>query len=255
MMLGIAFRFLRLFCAVSLLGLHGAQAWAFPTSSEETDATAQLGKRHVYILEAVKDPEEGLAVRITYIFGIQVSQQATGEERIYPLIPKNVDDFRPLEGASPEQFKTDENGRVYMLGSPGEGMQMIALGMIFRTDSRELSLPMTMTGQIETLEFLWNDDQLQLEGPSLSALESVTMGDRPYSKRVWQAEGQTGDSALAAGAGHEVNFVIKGLPEGRQVLWLIAGALAALLLGLAIVLSLRTRPIIAKENLGGEALV
>jgi hypothetical protein len=255
MRLQIAFKCLGFFLAASLLGLHGGDLLAFPSSAQDTTVTAQLGKRHIYILEAVKDPEEGLAVRVTYIFGIQVSEQATGEERIYPLIPKNVDDFRPLEGASPEQFKTDEEGRVYMHGSPGEGMQMIALGMIIRTKARELELPLLMTDQIETLEFLWTDGMLELDGPSLSAVESVSMGDRPYSKRVWQSAGSGAEAALIAPSGHEVNFVVKGLPEGRQAFWLMASALAAILLGLAVALTLRTRPVLSGDGLGRDALV
>lgn len=204
--------------------------------SSQTLQAAQLGDRHVYILESLHDPEEGSALRITYLFGVQGAEGENSETlRLYPLISKNVDDFRVLEGVAPDSFRTDEKGQVYLQGNFGSELTMIAVGMLFRIKGSQLEIPLNVPPGLKNLELLWNDKNMNLSAEGLGETESVQIGAKPYFKKTW-----TADMALAEAK--PLTLTISGFTEGRYPYWIAAGVFIVLLLLGGFALAYMTKP-------------
>lgn len=220
-------RFLAAFC-LAALGLAGT-----------AEATISVSGRHLVILR------EGIdAVWGSYIFAVQSDEPGPAKLTARIRLPKETEDFMPQEGVEPNEVKLDGDALAIAKDFP-PGTTIVTIGFKIPSSFGKGEITMKPAGGVEELTVLVpKRSNAKLDAAWLEPAPGDATPDPDYAAFVAR-------EPLAADA--EKKMVITGIPEGRKRIWILGGVVGALMVVLAAVAALRTRPRLSEG--GGETVL
>jgi len=195
------------------------------------DAFAQvkIGSRS---LMTIKTGVETL--RGSYVFGVENYSDSTQETSIEFRIPTESSDWGPEEGATPEEIKLGDDGKLVLQKSFPPGLHLVSIGFLVKAPGGSVDLTLDPVTAIGDMTILYPKS----ETLELSALNLTDQGEDGNAQNPYRAfvvkEGLE--------AGKKWVLTVSGIHKGRSELYKIGAAFAILMLICAVILGLKTRP-------------
>lgn len=200
-------------------------------------AGVSVSGRHVYILYPGLD-----AVWGSYLFLVKNDGTAPERFRFPVMLPKETIDFQAQDSLAPDELKLGEDGGLTIDKEFAVGESLINIGFKMPAQEGEASIQLREVQAFETLAFFVFEGKFRVEGAPFEVKQNVDFSGRRYDTYT-----------LTKGEGAaSLNFVAKGLPEGRERLKIIAYILAGILGIGALSFAYKSRP---KLPEGAEEIV
>lgn len=223
----------------ALLILAPLLSLCWSAQAQELPEAPRVARRHIVFLREGVDSVFG-----NYIFAVENPSGAAAPFKATVMLPKETVDFGATEGIEPQDVRLDGESVVVERSFPA-GVHIV--GIAFKADGSfgRTTLTFKVSQEIENLSLLVpKQGTMGLESSALQAAGDSETPDEEYRPYVNKAPLKPGDTFTVS---------VSGLPEGRGRLWIIGSVIAGLMVLLASVLALRTRPKIKDD--GGESFL
>jgi len=161
-------------------------------------------------------------------------------------LPKETTDFMPQEGIEANQVSLAPGGGVQVEASFPSGVHIVSIG--FKVEARfgHAMLTLVPENEVASLTVLVpRGSGVTLTSPTLIPQEGQATADPQYESFA---------VTVPLPAGEAYGLQVEGIPEGRDRLWWVGGAICVLLLGLSIFMAWRTKPEV-RSGTGEELFV
>jgi hypothetical protein len=191
------------------------------------EAAVNVAGRHVFVIHAGVDTIWG-----SYLFMAANMGSESEVLKMRLMLPEETVDWAAQDGITDQELMLGEGGGVSLVKSFPPGESLLAVG--FKAPARlgEGELTFTAPMDLSRMVILVKKSTLAVSGEGFTTATDVEFAGGSYD-------------SLSRGpvlAGSKVRIAISGIPEGRSRLWAIGGGAFALMLLMALVLAIKTRP-------------
>ncbi len=171
-----------------------------------------------------------------YMMGVSNSSSVAEPAQVPLLLPKNMDDFQPLEGIKKENIILKDSGIFW---SKSFAPKLSIAGIVFQMDTYSEDVALEFQADNAAVKSL-KEVAFLMEMDSPLSVVGVTPDEKPqvFGRRQYRRYTVSGDALRA-----QKNIVITGVPLGRLHLWQVGGVFVLLLILVTLTLTLRTTSI------------
>lgn len=214
-----------------LLGFERPLIAQVHASQETSSAEVYVAPRELIILKGGADTVWG-----TWIVAVMNRSTKPQELSFLAHLPKETKDFRPEEGLDAKDIHLTDEG-VVIKKTFAPGVNVIGLYFLLGAPEGKSAMTLRATRPIPEMLLMTPAGLLTLNDAALSKQADDVQDGQRYSV-------YTLNKPVAVG--EELAILIEGIPQGRTRLWGIGAISAAVLVFLAVFLSWKTKPVIAK---------
>ena len=197
--------------------------------SRESVASVGFGSRHMIMLSADMDHLWG-----SYYFAVKNQTDAPVIFRAPLSLPPNTVDFRAQEGLTDADIQLASNGSLFVEKEFPPGLNLLAVGFKLAHGHRDAMV--TMRAAVDMDEF----SILIPKSSGLSVEASALEPGVPAMLAGSQFVGLISPGAVAAES--ELQFLVKGIPEGRRWFWVVGLVVFILTVLGSVALSITSQP-------------
>lgn len=207
------------------VGLCIAIAFLFLTAVAHAEVT--IAPRHVIIIRPGIDRIIG-----SYLFAFENHGSAPEKFSGTILLPTETIDWSPVEGVEPSEVRLGENGGLVIEKSVAPGTNLVLMGFEVRSLWGKATLTLIPKDALQDLSILTPPGALTVSAPGAEFVPNVDFSGHAFDRLA----------IASLAAGQKIVVEMNGVPQGRMGLWIAGSIVGVLLLGLGIVMTIRTRP-------------
>jgi len=195
------------------------------TSVSQASAEPVLAAKQLVIVKPGVDKLSG-----TWLAAVINSSEKPETLRVPILLPKETEDFQPMEGVAPGDVKIELDG-VYVEKAFEPGVNVISFAFMTSSKSGSVDLNFEPKLDLGELTIMTPRGLMKVQGEKLVMTGTDVQDLQTYD--LWVTQGPVMK-------GSNIKVTVSGVPEGRRKLWILGAGFALVLITAAAGLTYRS---------------
>ena len=185
------------------------------TSVPHASAEPVLAAKQLVIVKPGVDTLNG-----TWLAAVINSSEKPETLRVPILLPKETEDFQPMEGVAPGDVKIELDG-VYVEKAFEPGVNVISFAFMTSSKSGSVDLNFEPKLDLGELTIMTPRGLMKVQGEKLVMTGTDVQDLQTYD--LWVTQGPVMK-------GNNIRVTVSGVPEGRRKLWILGAGFALVLI-------------------------